>query len=75
MEFKKDLKFYFITFQYNVGDFVLVDSKGRSSVHQIFRIENMFTSKDGVQNMYANQVLSCPVFSKFLWDLIAYVKI
>lgn len=43
-----------------------VDSKGRSNVTQIYYIENMFTSKDGVQNMYANQVITRNV----LWNLL-----
>ena len=42
--------------QYNVGDFVFVDPKGGRVVSQIFHIESMFTTKDGVQTMYANQV-------------------
>ena len=43
-----------------------VDSKGRSNVTQIYYIENMFTSKDPVQNMYANQVITRNV----LWNLL-----
>jgi hypothetical protein len=41
-----------------VGDFVYVDAKSGRGVSQIFLIENMFTTKEGVQTMYANQV-SC----------------
>ena len=56
---KQILKFLDFNFQYNVGDFVYVEAKGgRGGASHIFHIESMFTSKEGVQTMYANQVLN-----------------